>query len=193
MARPREFDIDQALDRATELFWTKGYEETSLSDLEEGLGVGRQSLYSTFGDKHDLFLAALDRYAAAQRERLSALLSSDAGIETIRTFFRTLVEYLASQEPRRSCMMVNSVVAFGRNDAAVSRRCTANRDSMTAAFRHALEGAARLGELRPAAEPAALALFLVSQVYGMVLLAREGSTHDELSRVANTALSGLAV
>ena len=56
MARPKEFDIDVVLDRATELFWTKGYEETSMRDLEEGLGVGRQSLYSTFGDKRDLFL-----------------------------------------------------------------------------------------------------------------------------------------
>lgn len=66
MARPKEFDVDQVLDRATELFWTKGYEETSMRELEEGLGVGRQSLYSTFGDKHELFLAALDRYAAQQ-------------------------------------------------------------------------------------------------------------------------------
>ena len=64
------------LDRATELFWTKGYEETSMRDLEEGLGVGRQSLYSTFGDKRDLFLAALDRYAALQQERIAPLLAA---------------------------------------------------------------------------------------------------------------------
>ena len=76
MARPKEFDIDQVLDRATELFWTKGYEETSMRDLEEGLGVGRQSLYSTFGDKRDLFLAALDRYASLQRERIAPLLAA---------------------------------------------------------------------------------------------------------------------
>ena len=87
MARPKEFDIDQVLDRATELFWTKGYEETSMRDLEEGLGVGRQSLYSTFGDKRDLFLAALDRYSSLQQERIEPLLAPDAGLAAIRAYF----------------------------------------------------------------------------------------------------------
>src|SRR5262249_38606558 len=62
MARPKEFDRDAVLDRAVELFWAKGYEATSLGDLVESLGVGKQSLYDTFGDKHALYLAALDRY-----------------------------------------------------------------------------------------------------------------------------------
>jgi AcrR family transcriptional regulator len=63
MPRPREFDPDLVLDRAVELFWAKGYEGTSISDLEEHLGMGRQSLYGAFGDKHELYVKAMDRYA----------------------------------------------------------------------------------------------------------------------------------
>ena len=64
MARTKEFDVDAALDRAIELFWAQGYEATSLNDLLDHMEIGRQSLYDTFGDKHALFLAALDRYRA---------------------------------------------------------------------------------------------------------------------------------
>ena len=99
MARPKEFDIDQVLDRATELFWTKGYEETSMRELEEGLGVGRQSLYSTFGDKRDLFLASLDRYAAIQRARLAPLLEPDTGLEGIRRYFGEMVSRPRAASP----------------------------------------------------------------------------------------------
>jgi TetR/AcrR family transcriptional repressor of nem operon len=191
MARPREFDVDQALDRATELFWTKGFEETSMRELEEGLGVGRQSLYSTFGDKRDLFLASLDRYAALQRARLAPLLEPDAGLDAIRRFFEDTVEYCTRAEPRRSCMMLNSVVEFGRADADVSRRCDANQQQIAGGFRHALSGAVKKGELRADADQAALALFLVSQVYGLVVLSRSGAPAAMLARVAATAVSAL--
>lgn len=68
MSRPREFDIDEALEKATRLFWTKGYAQTSLNDLEEGLQVGRQSIYGAFGGKRELFVKTLDRYTGEQPE-----------------------------------------------------------------------------------------------------------------------------
>ena len=191
MARHREFDVDQALERATELFWTKGYEETSMRELEEGLGVGRQSLYSTFGDKRDLFLASLDRYSAVQRERLAPLLQPDAGLDAIRTYFADTVKYVTCTEPRRSCMMLNSVVEFGQADPDVARRYEANQQQIAAAFRHALAGAARKGQLPTGADPASLALFLVSQVYGLVILAKGGASSLTLERVVTAALSAL--
>ncbi len=191
MARPKEFDIDQVLDRATELFWTKGYEETSMRDLEEGLGVGRQSLYSTFGDKRDLFLASLDRYATLQRERLAPLLQPDASMEAIRQYFNDSVKYVTCTEPRRSCMMLNSVVEFGQADPDVARRYAANQEQIAGAFRHALSGAARKGELRANSDQGALALFLVSQIYGLVVLSKGGAAPATLERVVATALSAL--
>ena len=149
MARPKEFDVDEVLDRATELFWTKGYEETSMRDLEEGLGVGRQSLYSTFGDKRDLFLAALDRYAALQRERIVPLLQADAGLGQIRNYFSDMVKYTTCTAPRRSCMMLNSVVQFGQADPEVARRYAANQEEIAGAFRHALAARREKVNCRP--------------------------------------------
>ena len=192
MARPREFDAGQVLDRATELFWSKGYEETSMRDLEEGLGVGRQSLYSTFGDKRDLFLAALDRYAAQQAEGVAPLLQPGAGLEEIRTYFNDLVKRTACAGPRRSCMMLNSVVQFGQSDPEVARRYEANQEQLAAAFRYALSGAARKGELSASADVAALALFLVSQLYGLAVLSKSGASPATLARVVDTALAALA-
>jgi len=191
MARPKEFDVDQVLDRATELFWTKGYEETSMRDLEEGLGVGRQSLYSTFGDKRDLFLAALDRYASLQQERIEPLLAPDAGLAAIRAYFARAFSPAACSEPRRSCMMLNSVVEFGQADAEVTRRYNANQEHIVGAFRHALSGAVRKGELPASIDQNALALFLVSQMYGLVVLSKGGAPPATLERVVATALSAL--
>ena len=191
MARPKEFDIDVVLDRATELFWTKGYEVTSMRDLEEGLGVGRQSLYSTFGDKRDLFLAALDRYAALQQERIEPLLARDAGLAAIRAYFATAFSPAACSEPRRSCMMLNSVVEFGQADAEVARRYVANQEHIVGAFRHALSGAVRKGELSANIDQNALALFLLSQMYGLVVLSKGGAPPATLERVVATALSAL--
>ena len=191
MPRPKEFDIGQVLDRATELFWTKGYEETSMRDLEERLGVGRQSLYSTFGDKRDLFLAALDRYAALQRERVAPLLAPDAGLGSIRAYFASVFSPAACTEPRRSCMMLNSVVEFGQADAEVARRYVANEQFIIGAFRHALSGAVQKGELPPTIDQNALALFLVSQMYGLVVLSKGGASPATLERVVATALSAL--
>lgn len=191
MARPKEFDVDQVLDRATELFWTKGYEETSMRDLEEGLGVGRQSLYSTFGDKRDLFLAALDRYAALQQGRIAPLLAPDAGLAAIRTYFATVFSPAACTEPRRSCMMLNSVVEFGQADPEVARRYVANQEQLAGAFRHALSGAVRKGELPATIDQNALALFLVSQMYGLVVMSKGGAPPATLERVVATALSAL--
>jgi TetR/AcrR family transcriptional repressor of nem operon len=191
MARPREFDVDQVLDRATELFWTKGYEETSMRDLEEGLGVGRQSLYSTFGDKRELFLAALDRYAALQRVRIEPLLAPDAGLPAIRAYFASVFSPSSCTEPRRSCMMLNSVVEFGQADPDVARRYVANQEHLVGAFRHALAGAVRKGELPSSIDQNALALFLVSQMYGLVVLSKGGAPPATLERVVATALSAL--
>jgi TetR/AcrR family transcriptional repressor of nem operon len=104
-----------------------------------------------------------------------------------------MVKYTTCTAPRRSCMMLNSVVQFGEADPEVARRYAANQEEIAGAFRHALDGAARKGELLPGADRAALALFLVSQLYGLVVLSKSGAVPATLERVVNTALSALEV
>jgi len=123
MPRPREFDPDLVLDHAVELFWAKGYEGTSISDLEEHLGMGRQSLYGAFGDKHELYLKAMDRYAASQSWTRRDLLKPDAGAEEIREYFKGLIGAV-TKEPRRSCMLINAAIEGDCEHPKVAGRCT---------------------------------------------------------------------
>src|SRR5215210_3872796 len=109
MGRPRSFDESAVLDQAVELFWSRGYEGTSMADLEEHLGIGRQSLYNAFGDKQDLFLRALERYAtrgaAGPEARLTA---PGAGLAELRAYFDDVLEMVASSSDRRACMVVQT-------------------------------------------------------------------------------------
>src|SRR5918999_5563657 len=102
MARPKSFDEEAVLDQAVQLFRERGYEGTSLADLEAHLGLGRQSLYNSFGDKHALFLKALDLYRREVGEPgVSRLNAPGAGLQAIRAFFRWSVHMLTVPGPRR--------------------------------------------------------------------------------------------
>src|SRR5436190_14901639 len=114
MPRAKSFDQDAVLNQAVELLWERGYEGTSLADLEARLGLGRQSLYNTFGDKQALFLKALDRYRRTAGEAAFAQLNAPgAGLDAIRAFFRMSVESLTAPGPRRACLLANTIVERG--------------------------------------------------------------------------------
>ena len=114
MPRPKSFDEDVVLDQAVQLFWARGYEGTSLADLETHLGLGRQSLYNTFGDKQSLFLKVLERYRRNVAEGVLAQLNApDAGLDAIRAFFKTSVESLTAPGPRRACLVTNTILERG--------------------------------------------------------------------------------
>ena len=187
MARPREFDPDLVLDRATELFWRKGYEATSISDLEEHLGVGRQSLYGAFGDKHQLYVKAMDRYGASQSGARLALLRPGAGADEIREYFASLITGL-TREPRRSCMLINATLETAAEDPAVAARTCDNQLNLTRAFRYALAGAVAKGQLDRKTDTDALALALVSQSFGLNIMARNGATAATLGKVVESTL-----
>ena len=110
MARHKQFDREEALDRAMRLFWAKGYEASSISDLLGVMGLNRASLYDTFGDKRALFLAALERYVReVNRANLAILQSDGPAADALRGYFSTLVA-LSSDEGRLGCMLANTAV-----------------------------------------------------------------------------------
>src|SRR6266478_1505988 len=116
MTRPREFDRDAAVQRAMSIFWRKGYAATSTDDLPRAMNIGRQSMYDTFGDKHRLYLEALERYqrerVAENIRRLRSTASPLAGIEAL------VIGIIASDKPtrERGCMGVGSISEFGNTD-----------------------------------------------------------------------------
>lgn len=191
MPRPREFDEDGALDSAMLLFWARGYEGTSLSDLETELGVGRQSLYNVFGDKRQLFLAALDRYRRKASEALAVLDSGAGGMEAIRAYFHASVEFLAGQGDRRGCFVARSLVDHGREDLDVASRCTNSNQQIQESLKAALRTARDRGEISSDVPIEATATALTAQLSGLSVLARGDATKAELRAAVDALLDRL--
>lgn len=118
MARHKEFEINEVLDKAMYLFWSQGYEKTSMQELVDTMGIHRRSIYDTFGDKHALFIQALQRYQLLQSQRLQHLLEQQVPVtDIIRIFLETTVDNKALP---KGCLMVNSGVELGTLDPEVS-------------------------------------------------------------------------
>lgn len=175
-----------------QLFWERGYEGTSLADLEHHLGLGRQSLYNTFGDKRTLFLRALERYQRCTAEgALSPLTVPGAGLEAIRAFFQATVASLTAPGPRRACLIANTILERGSQDPDALLRCNSASGELERRLRHALTHAKRRGELPKNLDVEATATLLVIQSYGLSVLAKTGATAGELQAAVEVLLAGL--
>src|ERR1051326_3516607 len=110
MARHKEFDREEALQKAMEVFWERGYEATSIQDLVEQMGINRQSLYDTFGDKHALYLAALDHYREVEGGKMFKLLERQGSVKkTLRKLFGGVVECSVGGGHRRGWFLGNAM------------------------------------------------------------------------------------
>ncbi len=192
MARPKEFDPDDVLDRAVELFWRKGYEATSIQDLVEALGINRSSLYGTFGDKHALYLAAIDRYRAdVVAARIAELEQAKSPRAAIRQLFLSIPSRAARRRERRGCLLCNAAVERAPVDAAVQAEVMGGLGQLGTALRRALLRARAAGEIAPATDPAALADYLLSSYVGLIVIAKAGRKPAQLRRTAELMLKAL--
>lgn len=184
----KEFDPDVVLDRALELFWQRGYESTSMADLVEHLGVNRASLYATFGTKHDLYLAALDRYSRTNSfvERLS---QPGPVLPAVRAVVELYVEQAEKDQKRCGCMVVNAAVEVAPSDPAVSRVVSRNWHAMELALISALTRAKAQGELAADADPTALGQFLLVLLQGMKVVGKGDPDVARLRAAADQALT----
>ncbi len=186
--RPRTFDETVVLDRALEVFWRDGYAAASLQTLLEHMGISRQSLYNTFGDKRRLFLAALDRYIDKRADEMLAVLEAPgASFPALVAFFRALGE----RSGPKSCMVGKSCMELGIDDPEIAARIHRFFERTVEAFCNALGNAAAKGEIAPSADTAAMARFLTATLHGLGMLARGGAPPEQLSEVVEIALSAL--
>src|SRR4029077_8154543 len=125
MARQKEFNRDEVLHKAMEDFWTRGYERASIQDLVKHMGINRQSIYDTFGDKHSLFLESLDRYREIQSRKVFAVLERPGSVKkNLRQLFEEVVAKALSAEGRRGCFVGNSMSELaGRCEATATKPC----------------------------------------------------------------------
>lgn len=166
MARTREFDVDQALERAMNLFWRQGYAATSLQDLLAELGIGSGSLYAAFGSKEELYARVLERYSSQYCSMLVERLEAASDVcEAIRAALIEMAE-TDLMDPVRGCMVVNAVTERD-DDPATTDRAAATLRRVESAFAGALEQARARGEIPADRNPADLARFLTTFVQGL--------------------------
>ena len=190
MSRIIEFDPDKTLDKALELFWHKGYAETSVRDVAAYTGVAHAGLYSVFGSKRDLFRTALERHLNVNFTHLSAKLASpDSGRNELEQFFLTMLNLVKTGNFSDGCFFVNSAVAFGTEPGEILDIYNEYIERMEANFQFALENAKARDEVRADLDPLAVADLLVTVFNGMAVLARGGSGYDRIERSIRSALS----
>jgi AcrR family transcriptional regulator len=186
--RPREFDIELALDRAMELFWRKGYEGTSLSDLTDTLGITRPSLYAAFGNKEALFRRALERYETNVVTYRQKALNATSAHDVARELLVGAANVFGDKKTPAGCLNVQSALACSDEAEPIRQELIANRDAGERALRQRLKRAQAEGDLPEGSDPASLARFLSSVVYGMAVLSAGGANRKELLEVAEMSL-----
>lgn len=189
MARPREFDHEEVLQKAMEVFWEKGYEGTSVQDLVERAEVNRFSLYATFQNKHQLFLSALDHYRDHMVSRLLGEVEcSSEGFSAIRDYLQALVD-LSPEHGFMGCLMVNSATEVAPHDPESKERIAAHFERMKKAFHRALEISEKNGELIPGQNIEALADCFVAVALGLAVVAKVSAPQEVLQNQIDIALS----
>jgi TetR/AcrR family transcriptional repressor of nem operon len=192
MARHKEFDRDEALHKAMEVFWSRGYEAASIQDLVTHMGINRQSLYDTFGDKHALYLQALDLYREVEGRKVIELLERPGSVKkTLRQLFEDVVERALCDGQRRGCFMGNAMSELaGRCKATAARTCSNTAEAEGAFYRALLRGK-KEGELEGVRDPRAVARFLCSSLQGLMLMAKATQDRKTLEDVVKVTLSVL--
>jgi AcrR family transcriptional regulator len=189
--RPRGFDREQALETAMRMFWQRGFEATSMSELTAAIGVAAPSLYAAFGSKDDLFRAALQRYLERFRSERGAALAAPglSAREAFARLFDALAGDFAACPDRSGCMLVAAETGgLGAAAAQLREVLGAHRAGIEAGFRARIERGQREGDVAADADAAALAKFLSTVLQGLSIQARDGASAEQLRAVLRTAL-----
>ena len=189
MARSKEFDPERALLKAMSLFWRLGYENTSVEALMREMGVARQSLYDTFGNKRALYLKALAFYRDRTNGAMQRMLESTP---SVKAGFTRLLYGLAAEtreQHERGCLLLSANLQRDPKDVVVSNFLRNNQARVEAIFNSALRRAQKEGELSAKEDTTALARFFVVTIQGMRAIARLHSNRKALEQVARIALA----
>jgi AcrR family transcriptional regulator len=186
--RPREFDAEDALDRALEVFWRKGYEGASLAELTEAMGINRPSLYAAFGNKEALFRQAFDRYADGPAAYTREALGAPTAREVAERLLLGSADLFTDPRYPPGCLGVLGALTCGEAAESIREELCARRMSFEKQLRQRLERAKSDGDLPSDASCADLARLLMTVTQGMSVQAAGGASRKDLRRVAEMAL-----
>ena len=181
--RPREFDKEEALAVALRLFWQKGYESTSLTDLTEAMGITRPSLYAAFGNKEALFHKALDRYDAIYMDFMRSALHEPTSRAVVKRLLEGSAELQTRNDNHRGCLGINGALACSAEAEPIRQELNRRRKASEAALLSRLEQARMEGDLPQSADCAALSAYVMAVSQGMAVQAKGGAPKARLDSI----------
>jgi AcrR family transcriptional regulator len=188
MGRPRAFDADAALDEAMEVFWRHGYEGATIAQLTDAMGINPPSLYAAFGSKEGLLKAALDRYSTKRAAFMEDILSAPTAREAAERMLMGIADTQTDPANPPGCLLVQGGLACGTGSENVPFELAARRAQTEQQLRERFVKAKAEGDLKPTADPAALARYLSAVTVGMGVMASSGADREALRQVAAVSL-----
>lgn len=187
--RPRVFDMDEALDKALQIFWQRGYEGASLAELTEALGVNKPSLYSAFGNKEELFMKALAKYTTGPVAFVRDVVNEPTAHAVAKRFLYEAADFLTQPSHPKGCMVVQGALSGGESAEMVKKVLIQYRAAYENLLTKRFEQAKQDGDLHCDADPQALAKYLATLHQGMSVQATSGASKDDLLAIADLALN----
>lgn len=190
--RPREFDIDRALEAATQQFWAVGYEATSLQDLLKSMGLSKSSLYQTFGNKHELFIRCLDHYQQSMVDKLNEQLdSSDSVKQFIGNFLEGVIAEAKNSSGRKGCLLVNTANELSQRDADIAKAVTDGTVNVAKLFQQAIELGKQKKEISVDTSTEHLVSYLITSISGLRTMIKAGAETSTLKPVTDLMIKTL--
>ncbi|RCK69734.1 TetR/AcrR family transcriptional regulator [Desertihabitans brevis] len=187
--RTRTFDLDQALDRAVDVFWRRGYDATSIAELTEAMGINPPSLYAAFGNKRALFDRVVDRYVQDTASNLQAAVAQATGRAAVRSMLTSVVESATSEDHPAGCLLVQGALACSAGNADVHDELVRRREEVRQAMQLRFEQALDDGDFPRGIDPARLARYYVTVATGLTVQAASGVPRRELLEAVDLAMA----
>lgn len=187
-----EFDYDRAVERATQLFWKRGYRDASLRDLLKVMGIGEGSFYNTFRSKRRLYLECLKHYNdTVSRRRLAALRTPPSVKDGVRAFFKTVLDELDNPKTPTVCLLAQSMSSDVLAETGLGRVVLHDMQAFSGAFQGRLEAAKKAGELPADFDSTLAAQVIITFLMGLFRVIRNLQTRAELEKQIEALLRGL--
>jgi TetR/AcrR family transcriptional repressor of nem operon len=190
MARKKQFDKENVLDKAMKLFWEKGYHATSMDDLVSALGINRASMYNTFGSKYELFEQSLDKYNTTNTIRIADFLYYQLNVRKgLQLLFENLITEALSSGPSKGCFMVNTTTELANTNPVLDKKLQDSRLSLETVFYNYLKYGVDNGQISPYKDIKTIAAYLFTVQSGLYVNSKINSSKEELGKAVTAALS----